>query len=467
MICYCRKAVGIAVCILVLAIPAAVWAQQPQGYTLGQLTDAATHHLPAILQKQALVNGARANVTDARHTALPSLKVQDQVTLATANSATGTYLPMGLMASTSGAIRTDNISQPATGNIGMLYGEYELINFGLRKARVTNAEVNEQLTETDLSKDIYLLKLQVGKLYFTMLRNLYQLGVDEQNINRYKAVYNVIQAIAKAGIRAGVDSSLALAELSRAQISYNREKGEITQLQQQMAFLTGIQDSIKIDTSEKRYDVALSPAAWSNTPDTQNPLVTYFRKQRELYQATNDLIKKSYLPKILLAGGLWGRGSSIDYADDYNYKSMATGLGYQRFNYAVGLAFTYNIVDLVHRKDKLAVNNYNIQASSYGLEQQQQALNTALHQAQTAIQTAEANLQNLPVQLQAATDAYEQKVAQYRAGIINLVDLTNATFVLYRAQTDYVEVLNDWLQANLDKAAATGNLDLFIQSIKN
>jgi outer membrane protein TolC len=244
--------------------------------------------------------------------------------------------------------------------------------------------------------------------------------------------------------------------------------GEIKQLQQQMAFLTGITDSIRIDTSEKRYDVALSPAAWSTTADTiQNPLIGYFRKQKELYQATDNLIKKSYLPKILLAGGIWGRGTSIDYADNYNYKALSNGLGYQRFNYAAGVALTYNLFDLVHRKDKLAVNNYNIQASNYGLEQQQQALNTALQQAQTAINTAELNLQSLPVQLQAATAAYDQKLAQYRAGIINLVDLTNASFVLYQAQTDYVEVLNDWMQANLDKAAATGNLDLFIQSIKN
>ena len=69
--------------------------------------------------------------------------------------------------------------------------------------------------------------------------------------------------------------------------------------------------------------------------------------------------------------------------------------------------------------------------------------------------------------LNAAANAYDQKLAQYKAGIINLVDLTNASFVLYRTQTDYVEALNDWLQAKLDKAAATGNLDPFIQSIKN
>jgi len=46
------------------------------------------------------------------------------------------------------------------------------------------------------------------------------------------------------------------------------------------------------------------------------------------------------------------------------------------------------------------------------------------------------NLKNIPVQIKAAQAAYNQKKAQYKAGIINLVDFTNASFILYRAQTD-------------------------------
>lgn len=459
----CKKAVGIAMRIsMLLAIQRPLFAQHRQGYTLSELADSAAHHLPAILQKQALVNSAQANVTDARHAALPALKLSDQVTMASANGAPGTYLPLGAI-STAGAIRSDNIYQPASGNIAMLYGEYELINFGLRKARVQDALSGEQLAAADLAKDQYLLKLRVGKLYFSMLKGLYQLGVDEQNIHRYASVNNVILALARSGIKPGVDSSLAQAELAKSRISYNQLTGEIKQLQQQLSFLTGITDSIMIDTTVKRYD--LTPPAGDSSAD--NPLIDYYRKQKEVYQAADNLIRKSYLPKILLAGGFWGRGTSIDYTDDNNYKALSSGLAYQRFNYALGVSFVYNLFDGVHRKDKMAVNQYKIQASDYGLAQQQQALNTALQQAEAAIHTALQNLQELPPQLNAAANAYDQKLAQYKAGIINLVDLTNASFVLYRTQTDYVEALNDWLQAKLDKAAATGNLDPFIQSIKN
>ncbi len=70
-----------------------------------------------------------------------------------------------------------------------------------------------------------------------------------------------------------------------------------------------------------------------------NPLLSYYTTQLSLYESTEKLVKKSYLPKILLGVGGWARGSSINSADVY--KSLGTGLGYQRFNYAAGVAFTY------------------------------------------------------------------------------------------------------------------------------
>jgi hypothetical protein len=41
-----------------------------------------------------------------------------------------------------------------------------------------------------------------------------------------------------------------------------------------------------------------------------------------------------------------------------------------------------------------------------------------------------------------------------------------AAFELTQAQTGYIQTLNEWYTARLDEAAATGNLDSFIQTIK-
>src|SRR5579871_3666129 len=240
-----------------------------------------------------------------------------------------------------------------------------------------------------------------------------------------------------------------------------------TTLFRSLSYLTGISPGyFLIDTSQtKNYLNALDILSHSNYADSlNNPLIDYYSKQELLYKQTEILVKKTYLPKVYLNANGWARGSSIDYAG--NYKSLSEGLGYQRFNYMFGATFVYDLFNVVHRKDKLAITHYNTVASDYGLQQQQLSLNNVGNQAEEAIRTSVKNLFEIPIQIKSSQDTYNQKTAQYKAGIINLIDLTNASFVLYRAQSDYVQTLSDWLLANLDKAAATGNLDLFIQSIK-
>jgi outer membrane protein TolC len=141
-------------------------------------------------------------------------------------------------------------------------------------------------------------------------------------------------------------------------------------------------------------------------------------------------------------------------------------LGYQRFNYMVGLTFAYNLFDGIHRKDKLNQAKYETQASDFNRQQQELTLRSDEAQAMEAIKEAESNLREIPVQMQSATDAYNQKIAQYKAGLINLVDLTEASYVLYTAQISFVETLSNWFLASLDRATATGNLDQFISKIK-
>jgi outer membrane protein TolC len=443
-------------------------AQQQKNYSLSDFVDSAEHHMPVLLQKQALVDASKASITDARHSFLPNAFIADELTVGTDNSIPGSYLSYGIIPSTSSGVRPSNDYQSAVGNIAIFQSQYELLDFGLKKARIDNAKAYSNLTQADLEREKYLLKWRVGKFYFDILKNQFQLAIEKENVNRYEAIYKVIEAITRSGIKAGADSSLAMAELSKSRITYNQIDGQIRQQEQELSYLTGISvNYFLVDTSQtKNYLNALDILSHNNYADSiNNPLIDYYNKEELLYKQTEILVKKTYLPKVYLNATGWARGSSIDYAG--NYKSLSEGLGYQRFNYMFGATFVYDLFNVVHRKDKLTITHYNTIASDYGLQQQQLSLNNVGNQAEEAIRTSVKNLFEIPVQIKSSQDTYNQKTAQYKAGIINLIDLTNASFVLYRAQSDYVQTLSDWLLANLDKAAATGNLNQFIQSIKN
>lgn len=477
MAVFYKRAAACITCFFVLCKTAVPLRAQISGaVTLQTIIDSAKVHLPVLAEKQALINSADAQTRFVRNSFLPSAVVADEVSVNTDNSLPGSYWSLGIIPSTSGGIRPSNNYQPATGNIGVLYSQYDLADFGFKKAAINNAVANRNLSVTDLAREEYTLKWQIGKLYFDLVRDQYQLEVDNQNVKRYEDVYKVIRAVTLSGIKAGADSSLALAELAKTRITYNQTLGQLKQTQQQLSYLSGIPadkmllnaDSITLDTKDGIINDARQKLnQFTSTPlggSGVSPLTDYYQKQKDLYLSTETLVKKSYLPKIFLSGDVWVRGSSIDYNNDY--KSLATGLGYQRVNYMAGVTITYDLFNGLHKRDKLAVTHYQTQASDEALKQQQLALQNISNRADDAITTAFNNLQQIPVQIQAAQDSYNQKTAQYKAGIINLVDLTNASFVLYRSQSDYVQTLNDWFLANLDKVAATGNLDMFIQTIK-
>lgn len=462
-----KKAVIIvmALCLAqLLAVTA--YCQQKSLSSLQSIITAAQQHLPSLQQKEDLVNGTQANIVDVRHGYLPKTSVGDEISLATDNSVSGAFMPILVMPSVSGGRRDYNSYQPAFGNVASAYGEYQLSNFGLKDAQLKQAESYVGVAKGDLQRDIYVVKWNIAKVYFELLRQEYQLGADRQNINRYDSIYTVIQAISLAGIRAGSDTSLALAELSKTRINYNQTLGKIAQAKQQLSYWSGLPPSqIMVDTASTTMQQLLQKTTNMFVDTAQNPLLDYFTQREKMYETNELVVKKSFQPKLLLAADVWARGSGIDYSN--NFKALETGLGYQRFNYAAGISFVYDLFNPIHKKDRLAVAHFNTLASEDEIAQQKLSLENLNGQAQESIKTAMQNLDELPIQQNAAQAVFQQKVAQYRAGTINLIDLTNASFVLFRSQVDYIETINSLLVANIDKAAATGHLDQFIQLIKN
>src|ERR1700744_4710581 len=151
-------------------------AQQPDTTgPLSALTAAATRHLPLLLQKQAQVNSAKVGVTVAKNSFLPSAVAMDEVTMASANSLPGTYESFGVVPSVSSSVRGEKDGKAAPGNFAVLYSQYELANFGLRKARIDNARSLVGISQADMDYQTYLVQAQVAKLYFSLMKNKFQL----------------------------------------------------------------------------------------------------------------------------------------------------------------------------------------------------------------------------------------------------------------------------------------------------
>ncbi len=442
---------------------AAVFSQKPS-LTLSALNDSADRYLPRLLEKRALVNSALASVAEARHEFIPAVRFNDQVNIGSDNSIAGSYFPYGIVPSTSSGVRAANDYQGASGNLAILYGEYDLFDFGYKNARINYAKSGHDLSQSDLQREMYILHGRICKAYFNLMISEARMTIERETVKRYDTIFNIIHALTTSGIKPGSDSSLAKAELSKSRITYNQLNEQARNFREEISYLTGVPaQAILPDT------LLMSISKRKNIPDTRadtatNPLIDYYASLSKLYTANERLIAKSYLPKIYLTAATWARGSSIVYDDQY--QSLANGFGYQRFNYLAGVSFQYDLFNGIHKKDRLKTFGFEREAADLELSQQQVSLASATRQAQNSIDITEKNLLELPIQYQAAVDTYNQKIAQYKAGIITLIDLTNAAFVLDRSLNDYAETTGNWYLAQLDKALATGQLAGFIQSIQ-
>ncbi|MFI5163922.1 MAG: TolC family protein, partial [Bacteroidia bacterium] len=456
-----------AVCMIRFSICSACFAQTSKKIGLKQAIDSSLKNHPALKAKQFEVESANAAVRDAKHQVLPALKIHDQVDVGTANSLAGSSFPMGIIPSISGGISTENNSNLFSGNIGVAYLEHELYNFGLNSARIASARSLANSSKADYDATSYSLQFHIGQLYFDLLRYRLLNNIQQKNIERYRVLYNYIKAYTGSGIKAGVDSSVANAEVSKAKIQYIQTLEVYNKLKSEFTYYAGLKNrDFEIDTGLYHLSDAiinqLQAKVSVDSVSSSNPVLAYYNSRWEYAMAQEKLIKKSYLPKIYLVGGGWMRGSSISPTDAYG--DLSSGLNYSRYNYMAGLAFTYNIVDIVHQKDKAAIQYFHAEAEHEEMNEQKLLLENQLQRADIAIQAALAREKEIPIQLRAAQNAFSQKSAQYNAGLANITELTDASYLLYRAETDAVEAQTDLLNTLLQKAVTNNTLNTFLSN---
>lgn len=408
---------------------------------------------------------ANASVTDAENQRLPSLKISDQLDLGTDNGLDGSYFPMGMIPSTSGGIRAENNTNAFSGNIGIAYLEHELYNFGLNGARIESANSFVNYNKADYEESSYLLQFHVAQLYFELLRYRLLVATQQRNIDRYKVLYGYIKAYTSSGIKPSVDSSIARAEISTAKIQYIQTTESYNRLKYEFIFYTGLKlNDFELDTT-----IYYLPDTWINRleqnvsseeVDNTNPVLAYYNNRWEYSLSQENVTEKSYLPKLYLVGSAWIRGSSISPQDSFG--NLSTGLDYSRYNYMAGLVLSYNIIDFIHQKDKTAIQHYQSESMHEDVLQQKSLLESQLQQADIAIQAARDRGKEIPLLLKAAQSVYSEKLAQYNAGLANITDLTDASYLLYKAETDQAEVLPFLLNTLLQKAVANNTLNSFL-----
>ncbi len=362
--------------------------------------------------------------------------------------------------------RPENLGCVSSGNIGVAYLQWQVTNFGGYRAQVKEAYSRLMVDSTSLQKEQFYISSIVLQSYLDLIKNYELSQVQRENLERADTIRMAIRNYVISGLRPGVDSSLAAAEYSKARLDYLDILNQLSRSKLQLALLTAL------DTTAIRPEIsddsllfrAAGEEVMSDSSLTTHPFLNYFRSIYANGRAQEELIRKSYLPKVYVLGAGWVKGSSI--GPDGTFKDLASGLGYTRSNYLAGVGITYDLFNLRREKDRLNVQRFRTESELHDYEQQQQSLQNANLQASVNLSTAIARFNEIPVQLGAATDAYRQVLTQYNAGLANIIDLTNAFNLLYRAQTESINIREGVWRAIVEKAYAGNRIYQLLATLK-
>jgi adhesin transport system outer membrane protein len=439
--------------------------QSPNTITLKQLLNTVDQKAPTLVTDSSAILIRKAQAAEVRSNWLPDLKLNYQADVGTANNTVGPYFGFGIIPSSSGGIHNTSVTTTLSDNLGIAALDWEVYNFGKYAAqnRVANSDVTVEQNQFAESK--YQLRAFTIDSYLELLRLQDFLQIQYRNIQRNQEIRRSIESLAKSGVRAGVDTSIAEAELSKARLNYIELVNQLKQVQLQLSSVSGYPYQSIVPDTTVEMTLINQPTAYLFPSDTANhPLINFYRSEYQNSLVREDLVKKLYNPKISLEAAAWGRGSSVDANNQYN--SLSTGYGFQRGNYLVGVGISYNLFDIRRLQLKLSTQRAATDFSYKKLQEQQQLLAVSANQADVEMSTSLDRLKEIPNQLKSANDSYRQQLSLYKNGLSNIVDLDAALNVLYRAETDYMQAKYDYANALFQKAITENQVNTILNLLK-
>lgn len=432
--------------------------------TLRKAVEMAIENYGTLKAKTQYAAASKISVEQAKRENLPNLNFGVQQVIGTVNGQNGPLYGFGgLGVASAGPAFSQQNGNAAFGALYLTNINWDFFAFGKAREKLKTAQAIAVKDDKDLQQEIFQHKIKITAAYLNLLASKQLTHSYEKNLDRADTFRQVVIARVMNGLIPGVDSSQANAEYSAAKILLTKAKDLEAELSNQLSQLLGIASQ---EYTLDSFFVFRVPAILQDSVVTQkHPLLQYYQSRIDLSDQQARYYKTNYYPAFSVVGVLQGRGSGFksDYGanpTDFT-KNYWDGISPTRMNYLLGVGVTWNISQPYRISQQVKAQNLISKGlqEEYGLVTQQ--IKAQLQLSDTKIKNALANYHEVPLQVKAASDAYLQKSVLYQNGLTNLVDVTQASYALTRAETDRDIAYNNVWQALLLKAAAAGDFSLF------
>ena len=421
----------------------------------------------SVKAKSNYANASKETLKQANRDYLPNLNLSAQQDYGTINGQNGAlYGFNGLGTASSGPALPEQNWNASFGALYLVNMNWDFFTFGRIKQKINLAKVEVQSRENDLLQEKFQQEIKISAAYLNLLASQRLLISQEKNLKRAIVFKNTAVARVKNGLLAGVDSTLATAEVSRAKIALNQAKDFVKEQNSKLVILMGVptQDFVPDSLFVNQIPREMIQPTASN--DSLHPALQYYKTKIDYSNQQLKLYKRSYYPTMSMFGVLQTRASGFnsDYVTDQTSfnQNYIDGISPDRTNYLVGVGITWNLTTPFRVSKQVSAQKFISQGLQDEYNQIDTELKAQLNFADAKIKITMDNYIEAPIQVNAAAQAYLQKSTLYKNGLTTLTDITQTLYTLNRAEIDRDIVNNNVWQSLLLKVAATGNFDLFI-----
>ncbi|MBW1658791.1 TolC family protein [Flavobacterium quisquiliarum] len=421
----------------------------------------------SIRAKNNYTNASKETLKQSRRDYLPNLNLSAQQDYGTVNGQNGPLYGFGgLGVASSGLPLPEQNWNSAFGALYLVNMNWDFFTFGKTQEKINLSKIDVQAKEKDLQQEKFQQEIKISAAYLNLLASQRLLISQQKNLDRAEVFKKTAVARVKNGLLAGVDSTLATAEVSKAKIALNLARNFVKEQNNKLVDLMGVapQDFVTDTLFVTQIPKELIQGNAAN--DSLHPLLQFYKTKIDYSNQQVKLYKRFYYPTMSAFGVLQTRASGFDssYATNQNAftRNYWDGVNPDRTNYLLGVGITWNLTTPFRSSKQVMAQKFVSQGLQEEYNQADRELKSQLNFAEDKIKITLENYAEAPIQVDAAKRAYLQKSTLYKNGLTDLTDLTQTMYVLNRAEIDRDIVNNNVWQSFLLKVAATGNFDLFI-----
>lgn len=438
-----------------------------QTLPLNEALETGIANFGTIKAKSKYNDASKETIKQVRRDYLPNVTLSGQQDYGTVNGQNGPLYGFGGLGVASSGLPLDHQNwNAAFGALYLVNVNWDFFTFGRMKQKIKLSIADSQRYKKDLNQEKFQHKIKIAAAYLNLLASQRLVISQRKNLDRALVFQNIAAVRVKNGLLAGVDSTLASAEVSRSKITLNQVKDQLKEQNNKLIALMGvpIQDFVLDTTFVTTIPKVVLAQETSNK--SLNPILEYHKSRVDFSEQQLRLFEKEYYPSFSLFGIYQARASGFnsDYAVDQNSfsRNYLDGINPSRQNYLFGLGVSWNLTSIARISKKVSAQKLISEGLQEEYEVIDQQLKTQSDAADAKMKYALENFYEAPIQVQAAQQAYLQKTTLYKNGLTNLLDVTQTLYALNRAETDRDIIYTNVWQSLLMKAAATGDFDLFM-----